>query len=195
MSGAGAGGAGSFERWLAHLHVDDAARARARRHWLRSAAEEDASLAGVLLDLAERDVGVVVTTAAGRRHVGVIAVVGADFVAVRTPSGRHVLLRHTVVTSVRASPDEVGPIGDREVTSTGTLTDVMILLAGERLPATLVVGAHESVSGELRSVGQDVVVVRTEGERPATVYVSTERVDEVALDGPPDQSFAALESG
>ena len=72
--------------------------------------------------------------------------------------------------------------------------DVLVALAAERLPATLLVGTSESLTGELRSVGQDVVVVRMDGDPPSTVYVATDRVDEVALDGPPSQSLT-FESG
>ena len=56
------------ERWAAEVRARDAADARVRERWLRRSAEEEAELAGVLLDLAERGVTAVVTTSSGRRH-------------------------------------------------------------------------------------------------------------------------------
>ena len=62
--------------------VDEAARARSRRRWLENAATEEATLGGVLLDLAERRRPVIVRTLAGHRVAGPIIAVGADFVGV-----------------------------------------------------------------------------------------------------------------
>ena len=44
----------ALHRWVADGQVDEAARARSRRRWLEKAAIEEATLGGVLLDLAER---------------------------------------------------------------------------------------------------------------------------------------------
>jgi hypothetical protein len=45
----------------------------------------------------------------------------------------------------------------------------------------LVLDASEAVSGELRSVGQDVATVRTDGEARGTAYVRTDAVAEVVV--------------
>ena len=44
----------ALQRWVADGQVDEAARARSRRRWLEKVATEEATLGGVLLDLAER---------------------------------------------------------------------------------------------------------------------------------------------
>jgi hypothetical protein len=185
-TGAGKGGSDPdrFERWLAELRVDDDAKARVRRHWLRTAAEEDASLAGVLLDLAERHVPVGLLTAAGRRHHGEVAVVGADFVALRTGRERHVLMPFGTLVSVRPAADATAPVGDREPGSALELVDVLIGLAAERLDAAFLLASGDRLTGQVRSVGQDLLVVRTEGSAAPTVYVALDAVVEVALDGP-----------
>ncbi|MGB0501053.1 MAG: hypothetical protein ACPGNP_07695 [Acidimicrobiales bacterium] len=70
----------ALQRWVADGQVDEAARARSRRRWLENAATEEATLGGVLLDLAERRRPVIVRTLAGHRVAGPIIAVGADFV-------------------------------------------------------------------------------------------------------------------
>src|SRR3954449_10120436 len=45
---------GDLERWAADARAREAADARVRERWLRAQAAEEASLAGVLLALAER---------------------------------------------------------------------------------------------------------------------------------------------
>jgi hypothetical protein len=178
------GDPGRFERWLADPRVDEAARSRARRHWLRSAAEEDASFAGVLLDLAERDAIVAVTMASGRHHHGELVVVGDDFIALRNGPEHHVVLRRPMVAAVRSVSELVAPVGDREVRSELHLVDVLIALAADRSDASLQLVSGDAVAGEVRSVGVDVVVLRSGGPPPTTVYASLDAVVEVALDGP-----------
>ncbi len=89
-----------IERWAAEARARDAVDARVRERWLRRQAEEEATFAGLLLDLAERQVGVVVTTTANRRHTGVVEAVGADFVALRVAGGRTVLVSLPSVAAV-----------------------------------------------------------------------------------------------
>jgi hypothetical protein len=176
--------ADEFERWLGELRVDEDARGRARRHWLRTAAEEDASLPGVLFDLAERGATVAVVTIAGRRHHGPVVVVGEDFVALRTGADRHVVLRLDAVATIRVVDDGVAPLGDREVAASLLLVDVLIGLGADRLDASLVLTGGDQVSGEVRSVGRDVVVVRPHGAAHGSTYVGLDAIVEVAQDGP-----------
>jgi hypothetical protein len=181
----GGPGPDRFERWLAALRIDEAARARVRRRWLRHAAEEDATLAGVLLDLAERQAPVSLVTSGGRRHHGPVVVVGEDFAGLRTGIDRHVLVRLDHVVSVRPIDEDAAPIGDRDVASSLRLLDVLIGLAGDRLDAWLLLSSGDQVAGSLRSVGRDVVVVRADGGSGTTTYVNLEAVVEVAQEGPP----------
>jgi hypothetical protein len=59
---------------------------------------------------------------------------------------------------------------------------VLGALAAERARVRLVVlDGGEVVSGELRSVGQDVVTLRTDGETQASAYVPTSVVMEAVL--------------
>jgi hypothetical protein len=174
--------AARLDAWLADARVEGSADARAREHWLRAAADADATFAGILLDLAERGVGIAVATVAERRHQGVVQVLGADFLALRSATGAEVLLALASVASVRTAPAAGVSAGERVVTTDLRLSDVLAELAVERARVRLVVlDGREAVTGELRSVGQDVVTVRTHGEAPATAYVRIAAVAEVVL--------------
>jgi hypothetical protein len=168
-------------RWLAEARVDEAAVARARERWLRQQAGEEATLVGVLLDLAERGSAVLVEVAGGRRHRATVTAVAEDFVALRTDQGTDALVAHGGVAAV--SPlDDVAPTGDRPRPLDMTLHEALVALAGERR-RVLVVGRDGSTrAGELTSVGRDVVVLRADGG-PRHVYVPVGSIAEVAITG------------
>lgn len=167
---------------IADARAEESSDARARERWLRAAADADATLAGVLLDLGERDANVAIATVEGRRILGTIELVGADFLAVRSDSGHEVLLAVAAVASVRTAPSLDPAVGDRVSTTQLRLGDVLGELAAERARVRLVVrDAGDVVAGELRSVGQDVVTLRTEGPSGGTSYVPLHAVVEASL--------------
>ena len=200
-------------RGAAEARARDAADARVRERWLRRSAEEEAELAGVLLDLAEGGVAAAVTTSSGRRHAGRVAAVGADFVAVRTDGDRTTLVALAALASVRVNG--LGRAGTQPGLRSGTqpalrsgtqpalrsgtqpalrsgtqpgerrsvavsMADVLAHAAGRR-PRVQVHCGEATVAGELRSVGTDVVTLRTDGEPPGQAYVSLASVSEISL--------------
>lgn len=170
---------GDITRWLAEQRADAAAASRARERWLRQAAAEEALVAGVLLDLAERAATVVVQGVATRTHRGAVRAVGEDFVALRTGNG-DVLLPFDAIGALRA--DATGsrgaPAGDRVPALDIAFAEAVAAVAGDR-PRVLVVGRDGSgLSGELRSVGRDVATLRL---ADATYYVPLASVAELAI--------------
>jgi hypothetical protein len=170
-----------LERWAAEARADEAARVRTRERWLRQAAEEDATIAGVLADLGERRETVALRTRAGRAHQGSVRVVGSDFVALRTGTG-DVLLAMAAVGVVRTAPGVAPAAGDRAMLADLSLGEVLAGLAADRERILVVtLDGADAVAGTLRSVGADVVVLRTEGDRPVTAYVRLATIGEVSL--------------
>lgn len=162
--------------------MEGSAESRTRERWLQAAAEADATFSGVLLDLAERGTAVAVSTSCGRRHHGGIEVLGADFVALRLATGGEVLLALAAVAAVRTAPLVDTALGERAVSTELRLADVLAELAAERARVLLVtVDGTESVAGELRAVGHDVVTIRSDGDPPATAYVAVGAIAEVTL--------------
>ncbi len=167
---------------IADARAEESADARARERWLRAAADADATLAGVLLDLGERDANVAIATVEGRRVLGTIELVGADFISVRTDAGHELLLGAGSLASVRTAPSLDPAVGDRVTTTDLRLADVLAELAADRARVRLVVrGSGDVLAGELRSVGRDVLTLRTEGASGGTTYVPLAAVVEASL--------------
>lgn len=172
---------GQIIRWLAERRSDDAAAARTRERWLRQQAQEEGTFAGVLLDLGESQCAVVVHSAGDRRHRGAILAVAQDFAVVGTNGALDVLLHFSGIASVRQEPGSRDTAGDRTVALDTTLGEVLVGLAGERPQVFVVTLDGTGLSGQLRSVGRDVMTVRLEGEGRPSVYVPMASVAEVGL--------------
>jgi hypothetical protein len=177
---------GDLERWAADARAREAAGARVRERWLRAQAEEEASLAGVLLSLAERRETVVLTTAAGRRHRGVVSGVGLDFAVLRAPAGATTLVALAALADVRMVDERPGP---KSAAATGDdaargalgvrLADVLAQAAGQR-PRVAVQAGAASVVGDLRAVGSDMLTVRADGTG-GVVYVALASLSEISF--------------
>jgi hypothetical protein len=156
--------------------------ARQRERRLLQQAEEEASLAGTLLDLAERGTAVTVRTETGRAHRGLITTVAHDFVALRTDGGTDLLVRLAAVVVVRPHAGERQPAatGDRPAPSDARLVEVLAELAPDRTRVGITCrGVAERLAGELRAVGLDVVTLRLDGDPGQLCYVQAQSVLEV----------------
>lgn len=153
-------GVEAVDAWVAERRADAAIAERRRAWWLRQQADQAATLAGVLLALAEREATVVVTTTIGRRHRGVVEAVGADVVALRTDRGR-VLVALAAVTTVRGDPTaRPVPAGDDRAVDAGvTLAGLLSDALEDRPAVTVAVHGEPPVAGVLVAVGRDVVTV------------------------------------
>lgn len=168
-----------LERWVAEARVEEAAAERSRERWLRAVAEQEATLGGVLLDLAEQHQPVVVTVG-GRRHRGIVRALGADFVALAQADHERVL-RLSAVTLVRTVADAPAVLGDRVITTDRRLEQLLDELAADRARVLVVTRDDATVTGEVRSIGTDVVVLRTDAQPPGAAYVPLGAVSELAL--------------
>lgn len=170
-----------LDRWVAEARIDEAALGRARERWLREVADQEATFGGVLMDLAERAAPVAIHAQGGRRLHGTIRVIGADFVAVELTTGAAVLVATRAISQVRTAPHVRSTVGDRVVRTELRLTDVLSELAADREHIAVVTGGGDTIAGELRSVGHDVVVLRTDAAQPASAYVPVPTIDEVLI--------------
>jgi hypothetical protein len=169
----------SLERWIADGAVDEAARARARRGWLREQAAASTTFVAVLADLADRGRPVLVHSTTGVRHRGRIAALGADFVALSTDHGALVLLSHDAITAVRSEPGDP-PMRSMRAPELGlSLAQVLAELGEDRPRVAVSTDGTTQLAGELISVGVDVMTVRLDGDARATVYVPLSAVREV----------------
>ena len=163
--------------------MDDAAEARAREHWLRRQAEEEGTLAGVLADLADGGVPVRLHLRAGGPLRRAVRAVGVDLVAVAADGSRGsvAVVALAAVCSVRTGPGARPVTGDRERDVPLRLAEVLVGLAAEREPVRVVTADGETVVGVARSVGQDVVTLRTGSGAAGTAYVPLAAVAAVVV--------------
>lgn len=181
--GPGIGLTEALARWTAEARTDEAARERLRRRFLRRQAEEEATVAGVLVDLGEQGRPVVVATVDGQRFPGRVAAVGTDFLVLRTERGVEVVVALAAVASVRPRPGAPAPIGDRTVTVRLDLATALAVVADERARVRIVTSpAGEPTAGELASVGHDVAVVRLDGPGRDVVYLPIATVAHVTVE-------------
>ncbi len=170
----------ALQRWVADGQVDEAARARSRRRWLENAATEEATLGGVLLDLAERRRPVTVRTLAGRRIAGPIIAVGADFIAVADARLGDTLMPTTRIATVQPAPGDDLPAGDRRHDVVLTFGDALMELAAER-PEVMVGVGDETLRGELRTASTEVVTLVIADERREPISIALAAIDHVVV--------------
>jgi hypothetical protein len=170
-----------LDRWAAERRTDDAAAARARERSLRQQAAESATLAGLLVDVAERRAAVLVRMTNGGSHRGTAVLVGLDFVAVagEGPALLTLLALHAVA-SVRVSDGATGAAETDRGPGDLDIGTVLAAVAPER-PRVRVGLGTEQVAGELIGAGLDVLTVRADGEPASVVYVPLASVTEVSL--------------
>ena len=165
----------SLARWAAEAAVDDAARTRARERWLRLQSEEEATLDGTLVDLAERGRPVVIDVA-GQSLRGRVVGVGVDFVALRTDQGGHALVRTAAVEVVRVEPGGADVVGDRSPLVDVRLAGVLGPVAADRPDVAVRTTSGAVVRGELRRVGVDVCSIRPDGDARTPTWVAIDAI-------------------
>jgi hypothetical protein len=170
----------ALQRWVADGQVDEAARARSRRRWLENAATEEATLGGVLLDLAERRRPVTVRTLAGHRITGPIIAVGADFIAVADARLGDTLMPTTRIATVQPAPGDDLPAGDRRHDVVLTFGDALMELAAER-PEVMVGVGDEALRGELRTASTEVVTLVIADERREPISIALAAIGNVVV--------------
>jgi len=174
---------------LAGWRTAERAGNRARQASLGRQAAEQATLAGVLLDLGEQGVPVVVDVLGGHRRVGRVLAVTPACVVLGLDAWAQALVDLAAVRCVRQAPTRArGALGsgDRVVTSIGdgSIGEVLGGLVHElpELHVTFIDGTSEH--GTLASAGTDVVVLSSMAS-PTTslVHVSLRTVADVVVRG------------
>lgn len=194
---------GDLVGWAAEARAREAAESRVRERWLRTQAEEGARFGQVLAGFAERRAAVIVTTVAGRQVAGQLTAVGEDFVAVESPGAVSTLVALHAVGWVRAAHgewrhrepavgvepsqlDEAGVQGDgsRGAPAGGGRGAALVEMLAHAVafrPRVSVQTERAALTGALRSVGVDVVVVQLDGEPPALAYLRLPSIYEISF--------------
>ena len=174
-------------RLVGDVRAADAARARSRERALRQQATEDATLEGLLADLADEGADVTVRLRSGTTASGRIVGLGADFFVLKSDAAQAVLVARTAVGSVRRRPGDRGPdtTGDRARTQAASLSAYLAGLAPEHPRVTAAVtGEGSLLVGELRSAGRDVLTIVLDGDPPVTVYLALVSLESLSVSPP-----------
>jgi hypothetical protein len=166
-----------IDRWLGEARTEEAARSRARFGALRASAAEDATVIGVLADLAERRAPVLVTTTHGRRHRVEVRAVGPDAAGFAAGPDEWLVVRLACIASVRlVAGDPVD--GEGSMTTTASFGRILARAAGpgDRLRIAL---AGEVVVGEVVAISAEVASLRLDSTD--VTYVNLAAVEEALV--------------
>jgi hypothetical protein len=144
-------------RWAAEKRAGDAAGPRNRVGWLRRQAAESATLAGVLVDLAERAAPVRLETLSGT-YEGRVEVVTTGLCALRRPAGGVTLVALPAVTALRG-PDVLAT-GDRTPAVELDMAGALSALSADRSKVTVALPGGTEVTGVLEAVGIELVCLQ-----------------------------------
>lgn len=156
----------ALSAWSAERRVEEEVATRTRERWLRQQAMESATWAAALAELVESRSELAVSTRCHELR-GRIVAAGADLVILAERRGSSlVALDHVVALRVGptgAPPNAGWSAGDRERAGAATtslrLVDALAALAGERLPVRLGLAGGDDLTGELATVGVDVLTL------------------------------------
>jgi len=165
--------------WAAEARVEDAVDHRRRAAWLRRQMAEEATLSGVLTDLAEHGRAVVIQLSTGARHRGRITRVGRDVVGLATGDGRLRLVRLGAVVAVRPQPGAVPVAGVGGLDAPTSLHRELSRIHQDLERVSITVDGGDAVIGVVDSLGHDVITVAADGG--GQVYLPLYSVVEVSV--------------
>lgn len=165
----------ALSRWLAEAQVDEAARSRAETAEQRERETEDATLAGVLMDLAGRGESVGLMMRSGRQHRGSIRLVGPDAVVLHLETRQWLAARLSAIAALRTITSQPVP-GATDPSTTSRFVRLALAVA-QPGDWVLVASGTSTLGGALQSAGGDVAVLRL--DNGDTAYVGLATADEV----------------
>jgi hypothetical protein len=154
---------GELRRWAVDQEVARLGRSRSRARWLRQQAAESATLAGVLLDLAERRATVTID-AAGWTHTGRALAVSTGLCLLDDLADGQDRLALVALPAVIMVCPPVEALGDRVPDLRLDMAGALAGLAGDRPTICLEVQGGRKVTGVLENVGVDLVTLRADRE-------------------------------
>jgi hypothetical protein len=165
----------AFTRWAGDERIGDAALGRSRQRRMSDAISASATWAGVLLDVAENALQVVLTIGSRRLSCRIVGV-GVDFCVTESEASPPAIVAVSAISALAPSPQARGSLaGDRPPPIGLSFAAALAALADERLPVAVWSG-DVRIEGELLLVGQDVVSLRTAAPSRRLVYLPADRI-------------------
>jgi hypothetical protein len=171
-----------LSRWGALERAGESAAGRLREEWLRRQAAEEATWAGLVAE-------VTVQLAGGRARRGRLLAFGLDFLLLAGPdisrSSVPVMVALSAVTALRheAGDAQPGPSEPRPGPEPATLAQLLGRLAPGRPRLRVALAGGETLTGDLDSVGEDMMAIRAAAPEPRVTYLRLAAVVDVSLLG------------
>ena len=144
--------------WSAESRVRAEASSRSRERWILQQQMEDASMTGVLVELAEKQETLTIQTSSAD-HVGALVAVGPDLAVIEDRRGATTLVEVPAIVSVEAPASQFAET--RSPALDLTFNQALRALASDLVPVRLYLRTG-TISGRLSGAGEDVVVVQRE---------------------------------
>jgi hypothetical protein len=164
-------------RWLAEVRVEEAARTRLAVAEIQARRAEESTLAGALVELAERGEVIGLTMRSGRQHRGHVRLVGPDALVMALETRQWLVARLGAVASLRSVQAPPVP-GEAEPSTSSRFVRLAAALV-EPGDWVLVASGTATLGGSLVSVGTDVISLRLDNGDQA--YVALDSADEVSM--------------
>jgi len=173
-----------FEGWRASSAIAEAARSRRRTASWSLHGSADASLSGVLLDLAERGSEVVISLVNDHSHRGVVLAVASTWAMLRTNAGARVAMRLRAIAAIDCTGQR-SSFGERCAPITTGFVPMLdgTVEPGEQLTVWC---GPQRLSGELVGLGDELMVLNVNAS--TLRYVSIDAIDEVVIAGRSERS-------
>jgi hypothetical protein len=164
-------GVDELDRFLDEARLAEAALARQQERWLRQVDEDDASLVGTLVDLAERGSTISIETEPGVIHRGIVRLVGQDFCVVRSEREETWIAYEALAVIRPDTSEQHAPASGNRVAADIRLVDGLAMILADRPRLTLLARGSARLAGALVGVGRDVVSLRLDGPEGQLAYV------------------------
>jgi hypothetical protein len=169
----------ALRQFLESALADDAARSRAGVGALRERRAEDATLVGLLANLADHGDEVLIGTTTGHTRRGRLTTVGPGGAVVRTTTGACTAIRTASIAFVRSATGvRIDGDGRPSTTMSWPLLVATVVEAGDDVLITI---AGTAVQGRLRSLSRAIAAIDTADR--GVIYAVLEAADEVSVIG------------
>jgi len=170
----------AFRQFLDAARTADAIRSRSGRSALREHLADDASVPGLLANMSDRGIAVVLTTTTGRERRGILELVGDTGVVLRSPTGIRSILQLRLVASIRTmEPSHFA--GDGRVDTSRSWSTMVASFVEVEDEVTVVVGG-QVITGLMVNCSRSLLTVRLSSD--GWDYAVVDAIEEVSLNVP-----------
>ena len=170
----------AFRQFLDSARTADAIRSRSGRSALREHLADDATVPGLLANLSDREIAIVLTTTSGRDRRGTIELVGDTGIVLRSPTGIRSMLQLRLIASLRTT-EPIHVAGDGKV-DTSRSWPTMVASFIEVGDEVTVIACGQVTTGIIVNCSRSLLAMRLPSN--GWHYAVVDAIEEVSLSVP-----------